>query len=155
MNMKIRTNQIWIGLLLVFSTVLSSACSGITGPQTNTQMSQPNAPQTGKTTLYGRVTNQSGAPIPNVPVRLAEVFRQGDEGAYVLDGAFSPGDMTDEQGGFVIENVDPREYVIVVGDVEQDRYQIITKSDGSAEVYNPSAGELLNLETLSVSLVWP
>jgi hypothetical protein len=113
---------------------------------------QQSKPEAGKATLIGKVVSlRDGLPMANTVVRLAEVFRQGDEGAFVLDGAYSPGDITDEQGRFAIENVDVKEYVIVVGDV-YDKYQIIGEPDNSAKVFQAVEDEILDVGELQVDL---
>lgn len=121
-------------------------------PTDSTTEPQISTPETGKATLIGKVVSlRDGLPMPNTIVRLAEVYRQGDEGAFVLDGAYSPGDITDEQGSFAIENVDVKEYVIVVGDV-YDKYQIIGEPNNAAKVFQAVADEILDVGELQVDL---
>jgi|YNPNPStandDraft_1061719.scaffolds.fasta_scaffold29449_3 hypothetical protein len=91
-------------------------------------------PLSGKATVTGRVVSLSNQPVPQVAVWLAEVIRQGDQGVFVLDSRSSLGAYTDERGVFVIPNVSPGEYVIVVGDPEA-QYEIITESSGKAKVW--------------------
>ena len=113
------------------------------------------APENGKSTLVGKVVSKgNGEPVPNVPVRLAEVYLEGGEGAYVLDGAFSPGDVTDENGDFLIENVDLKGYVIIVGDI-MDKYEVIVKEDGKPRVWSFPADEIYQVPTLEVDLKSP
>ena len=109
-------------------------------------------PESGKVTLVGRVISLvNGEPVGNVPVRLADVYREGDDGAYVLDGAFSPGDITDENGNFIIENVDAKEYVIIVGDVFE-KYEVITNEEGKPRVGSFPAGDVYEGPVLDVNL---
>jgi hypothetical protein len=84
-------------------------------------------------------------------VRLAEVARQGDEGAFVLDTAFSPGDITDDTGHFRFDNVDAKEYVIVVGDV-YSVYKIIAEPSGQARVWKAEPDQILDVGELRVDL---
>jgi len=113
---------------------------------------QQSKPEAGKATLIGKVVSlRDGSPMANTVVRLAEVYRQGDEGAFVLDGAYSPGDITDEHGDFAIENVDVKEYVIVVGDV-YDKYQIIGEPNNAAKVFQTVEDEILDVGELQVDL---
>jgi len=84
-----------ISLLSFFCLILLAACSGI-GTPTATLTPKPTyaAPSADKTTVIGRVVNTSGQPYQNLTVRLAEVYYATDnpeQGAYVLDAAFSPG----------------------------------------------------------------
>jgi hypothetical protein len=142
-------------IFLLVAVLTLSACStgaNVFGGSAATPVAQP---ESGMATLMGHVQTRSGGePLANVPVRLAEVYRQGGEGAFVLDGAFSPGDITDEQGNFVIENVEAREYVIVVGDV-YNKYEIIPNADGEAKVFNPKPDDILEIGDLEVNLPQP
>ncbi len=109
-------------------------------------------PEAGKSSIVGQVLSLSTrAPLANIPVRLAEVYRQGDQAAMVLDGAFSPGDITDDQGQFAIENVAPGEYVIIVGDVTAE-YEVIAEPPGKARVWELASDQVLNAGVLQVSL---
>jgi hypothetical protein len=109
-------------------------------------------PAAGKATVVGQVLSlNSRAPLANIPVRLAEVYRQGDQAAMVLDGAFSPGDITDDQGQFVIEDVAPGEYVIIVGDVTAE-YEVIAEPPGKARVWELASDQVLNAGILQVNL---
>ncbi len=109
-------------------------------------------PEAGKASIVGQVLSlNTRAPLADIPVRLAEVYRQGDQAAMVLDGAFSPGDITDDQGQFTIENVAPGEYVIIVGDVTAE-YEVIAEPPGKARVWELASDQVLNAGVLQVSL---
>ena len=83
--------------------------------------------------------------MANEIVRLAEVFREGDKGTFILDIAFSPGTRTDEAGYFILENIPAMEYVLVIGDYYQ-AYDIIEEgSTGIAKVWNAEAGKILDM----------
>ncbi|RME42307.1 MAG: hypothetical protein D6791_18085 [Chloroflexi bacterium] len=78
----------------------------------------------GKAVVIGRlISMRTGTPLPNTVVRLAEVYyadennKSPETGAYALDNAFSPSAITDDQGYFIFQDVDPRDYVIFVGDI--------------------------------------
>lgn len=108
-------------------------------------------PDSGKTTVVGRVASkQNGEPLANTPVRLAEVTREGS-GAYVLDEAQSPGAITDEQGNFVIANIDVHEYVLVIGEAT-DTYDIIADDSGKPRVWQTQPGETLDVGELQADL---
>ncbi len=112
-------------------------------------------PESGKVTVKGKViSNITKDPLPKTDVRLADVYRQAqgsEEGAYVLDGAFSPGAITDDQGNFVIANVDVKEYVIVVGD-PYGQYRVIPDEKGHALIYETKPDQVLDLGELHVDL---
>ena len=144
-------------LAIVVILLLLAAC----GPaaETATQDTEPAptapaAPEQGKATVVGRALSLlTGEPLGNTMVRLAEVVRQGDQAAFVLDAAFSPGATTDAQGYFIMENILPMEYVIVVGNVEiYQGYQIIQDETGRAKPVEIPADEITDLEELRVNI---
>jgi hypothetical protein len=111
-------------------------------------------PQAGKATIVGRViVRTSKEPVASVAVRLAQVYREegGDDGAFALDDAFSPGGVTDPEGHFRIENVEANEYVIVVGDV-RTQYEIIPDSSGKPRVWDLEADQILDTGDIAVDL---
>lgn len=106
----------------------------------------------GKATVVGRVlSQQTGAPLANTPVRLAEVYREGDQGAYVLDGARSPGAVTGGDGGFVISNIEAKEYVVVIGD-PYGKNVVVPDPSGKARVWMAAADQVLDIGSLRVAL---
>lgn len=110
-------------------------------------------PETGKATIVGQVLNLDGVPIKGITIQLAEVYRgspESENGAFVLDTAFSPATITDENGFFVIANIIPGEYVLVVGDVENNNYTIIAQDNGRPRVWKVSVDQILDLGTLKV-----
>lgn len=115
-------------------------------------VSAPLPPEPGKATVIGSVVSRSeGAPLMDVVVRLAAVYRQGDDGAFVLEDGRSPGTVTDLRGHFAIENVEPGEYVMVVGDVTTN-YEIIAESSGVARVWDIPSDQILDAGELEVDL---
>jgi hypothetical protein len=110
------------------------------------------APDAKTGTVTGKVFSTPADKFyPKAPVWLAEVYRQGGEGVYVLDHAFSPGVYADEQGVFTITNVAPKEYVIVIGDPD-GTYVVIPDEAGKARVWNVEAGKILDVGKLDISL---
>ncbi len=104
--------------------------------------------------MIGQVVSaDTGEPLGNTVVRLAEVYYEGEDGAYVLDTAFSPGDITNNDGYFIFSSVDARDYVIVIGDVEDyGEYEIIAEPSGEAKVWEAESNQILNVGKLEVNL---
>jgi len=139
----------------ILCLALLTACHGSKG-KTNLNKGTPvPSPDAEKTTVIGSVfSTTTNKPYPGASVWLAEVYRQGGEGAYVLDSVASPGVYADEEGVFVIANVDPKEYVIVIGNPE-GAYEVIPDDKGRARVWQTEAGKILDVGQLKVKLVPP
>jgi hypothetical protein len=139
----------------IFTLALLTGCRGSKDETPVGQATPIPAPEAGKTTVTGSVFSTSAnRPYPKAAVWLAEVYRQGGEGAYVLDHAFSPAIYADENGVFVIANAPVKEYVIVVGDPE-GAYEVIPDEKGTARVYNTEDGKVLDVGQINVSLSPP
>ncbi len=153
--------RIVLSFLLVL-TVFIAACNKTSSPTINPEvLVTPTAislPETGKASITGQVMHTQGYPLVNMIVRLANVAHSssGKGGAFILDLARSPSTSTDPKGFFNIQNVDPGEYVIVVGDVEiTGIYEIISENNGSAKVWTFPADQVTNIGTLTVGIVMP
>lgn len=140
------------GLFLLLALLVSCRGKGSTPGAANGNNTPVAQPEDQKGTVTGNViSTTTNKPYPKVPVWLAEVFRQDGNGAYVLNLASSPAVYADDNGAFVIANVDPKDYVIVVGDPE-GQYVVIPDDSGKARVWNVEAGKILDVGTLDVSL---
>ncbi len=132
--------------------MLMAACSLGGGGDEQSKPTSPSLPEKGKTTIIGRVIDRkSGQPLANTLIKLAEVVREGDEGAYVLDTYFSPGATTDENGYFIVENINAGEYVLVVGNVETN-YEIIQDASGKARVWEAQADKVVDVGEITADL---
>jgi hypothetical protein len=141
----------YIFLFSILSGIII-ACASDTRAPTEALVTPPASPDPGMTTVTGRVISKNtDHPLSPTIIRLARVVREGDEGAYVLDIAFSPGAMSDENGFFIFENIAAQEYVIVVGDV-YDQYKIIVENDGTAKAWAALENQVLDVGELSVDL---
>ncbi len=118
----------------------------------------PPRPEAGKVMVVGSVVSRgTGEPLPATAVRLAEIYRNEGEGEdnFALDAALSPSAMTNEQGSFLFSNIDPGEYVIIVGNVEgvdAQAYEIIANPDGSGRVVDAEADQIVDIGKLEVTL---
>lgn len=102
--------------------------------------------------LRGRIISvTTNEPLPNTVVALAQVTRQGGEGAFVLNSASSPMNVSDVEGYFIIPNVPPGEFVIVVGDPYAP--DIIKNPDTqTAQTYFVEQGRITEVGDLVVNL---
>lgn len=127
-----------IALILLFGFL--SSCSNIP------EVKSIPTPSSGKAVASGRIVSiNTGEPYVDATVRLAEIYRnEQGEGAYALDTATSPIAYTDEQGYFVFKDIEPREYVLVIGD-PMTRYVILTSESGEVKVFNCPADMVTEL----------
>jgi hypothetical protein len=132
-------------LPLLLLALILFACSPATVESVVGQITPPAVPDEGKATVVGRVINKNGSgPIVDATIRLAEVFREGEGGAFVVNLATSPSTRTDAEGYYIIENIPPGEYVIAVGEGESmAEYDVIEDSTGKqARVWMATAGQV-------------
>lgn len=144
---------LWVFIIFVIPIIFSS-CNNAEGVPVSelAVVTPPNLPEIGKTTVIGKVVSEKkGQPLIKTVIRLAEVVREEGEAVFVLDGAFSPGAISDENGYFVFENTEPGEYVIIVGDPYED-YDILEDKEGVAKVWNAEEGQIEDVGILIVSL---
>lgn len=107
----------------------------------------------GNVTITGRfVSSTTSEPVRNTTVRLAEVFRFGDEAAVILDVTRGPSTMTDDDGRFVFANVPAREYVLFLSAGEHAN-AAITEAPDKAKIWDARAGGVLDIGTVRVQ--WP
>lgn len=148
-------------LIIVMTTILACSSAQATpvsdGTPLDSPLSSPFAkpvvtPAQGASAVTGVILSQeNGQPLSGISVHLAEVFRQGNEAAYILNTATSPSTVTDRAGQFAISNIPPREYVIVIGDPSA-RYAILTEPDGRAKVWSTQPGKILDIGIHRVTL---
>ena len=139
-------------LIIIAALLIIASCTTNTQEMNNPLVTPPAQPEPGMATVTGRVISENtGLPLSDTIVRLAEVVRQEEKGAYVLDVAFSPGTDSDGEGFFIFENVDAYEYVIVVGDV-YEIYKVMADEDGKASTWITVKDEILNVGELIVDL---
>jgi hypothetical protein len=110
----------------------------------------------GRAVVIGRlISTESSLPVRDTPVRLAEIYyaeegnRDPNQGAWALDNAFSPFAYSDENGLFIFENVEARDYVIFVGDI-MSRWTIEVNEDGLPNPRTMPVDQVTNLGLIFV-----
>lgn len=137
---------------LTFILAVLTGCRGAKNKTSGAKSTSIPAPAAEKASITGIVfSTPTNKPYPKAAVWLAEVYRQGDNGAYLLNVASSPAVYANQQGVFVFNNVDPKEYVIVVGDPENS-YVVIPDDTGRARVWKTEGGKILDVGQLNVAL---
>ena len=153
-------NRKLITLCSLLLLLLSSCSKGVStiNPEVLPTVTPPPSPETGKATTIGQIKHQDGSPFSDVIVRLANVARdaEGKGGAYILDIARSPSTYSDAYGYFIIQNIDPGEYVVVIGDVEIPQlYEVVQESNGDAKVWSFPTDQVTDVGVLTVSFTIP
>lgn len=99
----------------------------------------------------GQVFSLSGKPLPYQFVRLAEVIRKDGAEFYLLDIGFSPVGTADANGYFIVPDITPGEYVIIVGD-PATQLERVNKEDGAPVVFNVEVDKVLDVGVIKVNV---
>jgi uncharacterized GH25 family protein len=136
---------IFLLLMAIYSPILSGCGSTdtTTAPQPTPIPTPIPTPKPDTSTITGRVISPDGSPIKNTVVRLANVYRQNEDGAYVLDSANSPAAFTDSNGIFVFNDTQAGEFVFVVGD-PMSKYDVIADEAGQARTWLAEANQIVD-----------
>jgi hypothetical protein len=143
--------------LLLVIILLFTACSRAA---TSSQVTPPAKPQAEKATIIGRALDKkTGQPLANRVLRLGEVVRKEgaaeDEGLFIMRSQFSPGTRTDANGYFIFENIEAKEYVLLL-EVVIDAYYNAAKGDnGKVLRWKTEAGKILDIGTIYIPLDTP
>ena len=151
--MRLR-NLHWFAWLLICFVTLAACQRNVTPDDlVNKNIDELKVPPDKSAMIGSVISKVTGEPLALYGVRLAKVFwfEGTDQGAYVLDGGSSPGDDTDENGVFIFNDLEPADYVIIVGDVIGYN-DVVTDSDGKARVFKTEPGQVLKIEPLYVNL---
>ena len=107
--------------------------------------------------ITGQAISISGGqrePLVATEVRLAYIAWNEDksDGAFYQDDATSPITITNEAGFFTFSNIEVRDYVIVIGDLFGVNVPL-ANPDGSAQIFTPTVGQILDVGVLEVDIV--
>lgn len=144
-------------LILLCLTMLLAACDTISNPAPSVNLPTQPAPEAGKATVVGQILDvETGEPLVDAVVRLAEVNREVEGGIFVLNFAFSPGARTDANGIYIMTNIEPGEYVISVGDGDNfNEYDVIEDPNtGNARVWNAPPDQVSYWETTKAQVLY-
>lgn len=146
-------------LFVIFLLLLTLAACAQAPSATNTeslvdvQPSLEATPSLSQSVIIGQVISIDASAVSDTEVRLATVFWNEDksQGSFLIDESASPITITDENGLFAFNALEPRDYVIVVGDLYGQNV-ILSNNDGSAQIFTAEAGQILDVEMLQVDL---
>jgi hypothetical protein len=134
--------------------LLLPGCSG--EPAQPQQIARPTipTPNAGTSVVSGQVVgSNTQAPIKDTYVYLAKVFWNAahTQAAFAVDVSRSPVAKTDQNGFFSLTQVEPSEYVLVVGDYDGSNEAVREKS-GDARIYKTEMNKVLDIGTVQVNL---
>ena len=139
-----------LGFILLFGCQSSDLLSAT--KVNDVQPTQIVTPAPGKSIVTGEVLGiKDGKPFGNTPVRLAQVYRKGEEAAYALDMAHSPSSISDVNGNFMILDVPPAEYVIIIGKPEDNNYVVYQDEGDTSKTYKIEADKVVDVGVLKSS----
>jgi hypothetical protein len=110
--------------------------------------------ESGKGAIIGIVLKEDGTyPAENVKVFLASFFwnEEKTEGVFILDPDRATSVPISDQGAFRLVNIEPGNYVLVVG-VTPEAAVVILGDRGQARVIEVNAGEVVDIGEQRVSL---
>ncbi|RMD74570.1 MAG: carboxypeptidase regulatory-like domain-containing protein [Chloroflexi bacterium] len=112
-------------------------------------------PRSGQAVAFGRVLSViTGKPIQRIRVAFAEVIRgEGNDAIFVDDGGLmTPWTETDEHGVFVLPDLTPKEYVVVIGDPMGVNDVIRDPSTNLPRIWKVEPDQQLDLGELKVNI---
>ena len=133
-----------LSIIIVF---IFSGCS--VKPRYESALKLIPTPIQGKATIVGMVISEKGVSLSGVPVKLAKIFGENKNGIFVLDNAFSPSGITNQNGEFLIENFDLGAYVLVIGNPE-GKYEIIDDGWGNPKIWSFDENNVVNIGAIKV-----
>lgn len=99
------------------------------------------------------VKGKNSEPVSEIVVRLGEVIWNNDksDGSFIIDGANSPSTITDDQGFFILNDIDIKDYIIVLGNLEESPIVVVKKENKEkAEIYSPEVNKELFIGFLNL-----
>lgn len=147
--------------ILIFLLVFITGCQTVSVIPTGTPVDTPELTldeiheelEKGLSGVYGVAKYSNYLPIANEVIRLGEVIWNEDKskGNFVIDGAWSPSTISDENGNFKFLNVEPGEYIIILRDINTNPIIVADSEDANrAEVYTTAPDQYLNVGTIIV-----
>ncbi len=139
-------------IILVFTLLGLVACTSVQPTPTPADQFTIPTPANGQAVVSGRILSDiTGKPIYRVRVAFAQVIRNEESAIFVDDAALSPYVETDTEGRFVISNLPPKEYVIVIGD-PFGMNDVVRNADGLPKIWNIEAGQQLDIGEVRVNI---
>ncbi len=114
-------------------------------------------PAEGVGVVYGRVIDNKGYPIANTTVRLGGVLwlegQENQEGLVMSDRYRSPQSQTDEWGNFVITDITPDKYgIVVVAPYKDEALFVVDSAGDKLQIIDVQPGSVIKVEEIEITL---
>jgi hypothetical protein len=138
-------------LVLGIITFIVSGCGKQAPTAMPNSVSAIQTPEPGTAVVTGKIISTILDKPLGTAVWLAEVHGEGDQGVYFLNATSSPGIYADDNGLFVLKNIKPQKYVIIVGEPEGQN-EVITDDSNKPKVWDILADQIYEVGELRVKL---
>lgn len=141
---------------------LDQPASPLGQPESPLSQSAPPPPlptsEPGTATVTGRLlSNTNNQPLNHAVVRLAEVTCPGEvkqeekrtKCVWALDNTFSPTAFTDENGYFIFNNIEGKDYIVLIGDMVL-KYTIIRDDENQPMIWNAPLDEVVDIGEFTI-----
>jgi hypothetical protein len=120
------------------------------------EISSPLAtPSLGHGTITGKVISTQGAqPIGNTSIYLAKVFwdQSKENAVYALDIYNAPQSRTSAEGKFILQNIEPGDYVVAIGNISTNKTpSILTQANGQVKIVTVVADKTTDLGKVEIT----
>lgn len=108
------------------------------------------SPKEGTANILGKIDFLNQDHSEGISVWVTKVYRTASgDGVYALDTSSNPYTLTDENGYFLFEDIEPGEYILFIGD-PMTKFEIVTDKNGEAKVWEIIANETNDLGVISI-----
>src|SRR5574338_258542 len=150
-----KSTAILVFLLLILSLTACSGTGALPATPDGTKGSEgitiPTA-EAGKAVVTGKLTDKSNnTPLASQLVRLAKIFGEGKDSIYVYNESADPGSFTVENGSFVVTEVEPGSYAIIIVD-PSGNYSPINETGEKIVTVDVTAGQVIDMGNIMVDL---
>lgn len=139
-------------LISLLTLIILSSCQ-----KSNTLLKKPDVGieiPNNKAAITGYIVRgKKSEPMVGMVIRLGEVIWNDDktDGSFIIDGANSPSTITDEQGFFILNNLDENDYVLILGNLEESPTVVVQKDNKEkAEIFSPKLNKDLFVGNLNL-----
>jgi hypothetical protein len=137
-------------LLIVSATLVLLFCVVSCQNQDQYNLASISTPEEGSANVLGKLQLVNQTVIKGISVWVTPIYRsESGEGVYALDTSSNPYTLTDEDGYFLFEDIEPGEYILFIGD-PMTKFAIVTDDNGEVRVWEILPNETNDLGVISI-----